>query len=121
MKFALPSAYCVDDPIKFGDEILATFDTVAPFLLVEKIDNLRLSLRLNPRCGAETDIIDIELGNEPSAVSGRGPAPKLPSNRSVERRLILLAVERAGSRFSEKSSLISSRACETRWRSLGFS
>lgn len=120
----LPFAYCVDEPIKFGDEILAETEPVAIFLLVVKIDNRRLSLRLRPRCGVETDKIDIGWergGIGPSAVSGRGDAPKFASSRMVERRLILLAVERAGSRFSEKSSLISSRACETRRNSLGFS
>jgi len=56
------------------------------------------------------------------AVSGRASSTlKLLSKSKVERRLILLAVERAGSSCSEKSSLISSRACETRRNMVGLS
>lgn len=57
------------------------------------------------------------------AVSGRisSVLKLLLSKSKVDRRLILLAVDRAGSSCREKSSLISSRACDTRRNIVGLS
>lgn len=104
--------------------MLAVLGRVSPFPRL-KIERRLERRRLNPRCGADQvsmEMIDIGLERGgPLTVPGLElGAFKDPSRKSVERRLSLAAVSLSASWYA-RSSLISSRAWETRRRSFGFS
>lgn len=123
-KTKMPNHSCVDDPIRFGCEMLASCLTP---LRLEKL--LRLDSRRPSRCGgddnASSERIDIGRDRWPSdvmGVDGRGDDDGDdggPSEIKTEvRRLIRSAVVRGLSCPEEKSSLMSSSAYETLWRCL---
>lgn len=113
---------CVDDPIKFGCEMLAFCGFLAIFRLEKllKPDNLRLSLLGGDQLSVER--IDIRRDRSPPLL----PPPPLSSGvvglesrMKVEvRRMSFSAVMRG---FSGKSSLMSSNAYDMRCSRLGFS
>lgn len=120
-----PCYSCVDDPSKFGCEMLASRD-LGP-LRLEKL--VRLDSRRPSRCGGDDHVssesIDIRRGSrcvderDKSGVDADGPS----WIKTEVRRLSFSAVARGFSWPEEKSSLISTKAydmrCKARLR--GFS